>query len=249
MFKNRSYWVPAVILVVVFLIASLPVFAQESEDQTITQMIQAMEQTGATPNEIELRTTVDLGLVDTTKDLLEIADTWRTRFDLSNPTHLVMEENRYIYQTEENQGGIDLHLRLVGVPQFDKFHTYVVVGFKGKRIHAQDMEGIRDRYVTLFKKASLIPQFSTCIRGIYSDKLSVDQQEDKVHEVLTALQANEIERLQDETVLSISAYTEQWKPAIQTGGHRMNVQVATHLDSLDSITRITVGTPIITAEY
>ncbi|MGD8190331.1 YwmB family TATA-box binding protein [Brevibacillus ginsengisoli] len=249
MLKKYSYWVPPVILVMIYLLASMPVFAHATENQTITQMIQAIEQTGAEPTVIEMRTTVDLGMVDTTKDLTEAEISWSKRLNFSEKPKLMMEDSRYIYVTEENMGGITCVLRLIGVPQNDKFHTYVVVGLKGKRIHAQDMEKFRDQITALFKKASRIPQFSTCIRGIYSDKLSVDQQEDKIHEVLAALQANEIERLQDETVLSISAYTELWNPAITTGQHKMNLQVATHLDSLDSITRITVGTPIITAEY
>lgn len=249
MSMKRTYWIPPVILVIVFLIASLPVFARETEDQTISLMLQSIEQTGAKTEEIELRTTVDLGVVATTKDLLELASSWSSKLEVPVQTSVKREGSNYVYQVWETKEGISRDLRMIGVPQNDHFHTYLVVGLKGNRIHAQDLAELRDRITFLFKKASMIPQFSTCIRGMYSDKLGVDQQEDKLHAVLTALQAIEIERLQDETVLSISAYTEQWKPSITTGQHKMNVQVATHLDTHDSITRITVGTPIITAEY
>ncbi len=245
-----SIWPKWLVLVAVLGALCLPAaWAEETKDQTIGRIIQAMEASGAKPTEIEVRTSIDLGFVRTTKDLFTLANDWSERLDLPSQANVFPEEDHVVYETQAQKGQTSIFFRMIGVPQDKAFHTYLVLRLKGNRIHSQDVEKWRGQVTALFKKASRIPQFSTCIRGIYSDKLSVDQQGDKVRTVLSALEASEIERLQDETVLSISAHTELWKPYITTGQSKMNVQVATHLDTLHSITRITIGTPIITAEY
>lgn len=111
------------------------------------------------------------------------------------------------------------------------------------------MESLQNTISTASRKAGRVPQFSTCIRGLYSDKLSVDQQESKILSIFAALQTHELERLADDSVVSISGYTRLWQPHIMLNDQKMNLQVATDQDTATGGTLITVGTPIITAEY
>ncbi|MGC5324958.1 YwmB family TATA-box binding protein [Brevibacillus sp. SYSU BS000544] len=227
-------------------IVCMPVLAKES---TISQIMQAMEQTGVEPTEVEVRTSIDLGVVSATKDLEALTREWQDKLAVPYNGKTGNQKNQIIYESHTIKGGATIKFRMIGVPHNSKIHAYLVLLITGTGKNAQDVEKARKEVSLLLTKASRIPQFSTCISGIYSDKLSVDQQGDKVKSVLSSLQAKEIERLQDETVTSISAYTERWESFINSGQNKMNVQVATHLDALHSQTRIKVGTPIITAEY
>ncbi|MFM1651221.1 YwmB family TATA-box binding protein [Brevibacillus sp. B_LB10_24] len=231
----------------------LPAAAKERNDSAASTqaaaMIQAVESTGAQTTEILYRTSVQLERVNSTKDLIALGSKWSKMLSVPVSHHLMRENELQVYETGIKTGGAKFQFRLIGVPNGEEYLTHLVLSIQGERSHLQDVVQLLQMADQTLRRAGVIPQFSTCIRGMYSDTLIDDQQEGKIFAVLTSLQANEIERLQDETVTSVSAYTELWGHFITTNHEKMNVQVATHLDKRNNVTRITVGTPIITAEY
>lgn len=64
---------------------------------------------------------------------------------------------------------------------------------------------------------------------------------------LKLFSAAPIERLDEKTFVSISAYTKTWNDSIISGKKTMNLQVALRQDAGRTV--ITLGTPIITQEY
>ncbi|WP_051330803.1 YwmB family TATA-box binding protein [Aneurinibacillus terranovensis] len=96
---------------------------------------------------------------------------------------------------------------------------------------------------------SHVLQINTCVRGFYSGKLKNDLQKAKSKEIVSYFNGNIVEALEDNTVLSYSAYSPQIKTQIYTNHNKMNLQVATHYDELDQKTLVTIGIPIITMEY
>jgi hypothetical protein len=63
------------------------------------------------------------------------------------------------------------------------------------------------------------------------------------------LQGQVLETYQDQGTLSYSLFSDNLNAAIQSGDHLMNLQVAVHRESDTGQLRVTVGSPIITAEY
>ena len=126
--------------------------------------------------------------------------------------------------------------------------TYLIFKLKGTK----DLDAIKDHYKRLtqmLKNIQIYPQINTCLQGTINDKLDSDQQLVYIEGVLHKLEAAKVEELDTSLVKSISAYSPLFPYAIKTGQKQMNVQIATHFNSLDQNTVITLGTPIITIEY
>jgi hypothetical protein len=247
---TRMGWISLVLVFLGLFIRHMPAIASEEQVSTAFQLLQVMEKAGAEATEVEARTSVKLGNTDDPKELDRSLVEWEKRLGLPQTNGKGKWENGiYVHQNVTDLQGIRLFFRLIGVPKQGKYDAHVVLSFKGKPTQLQHIEWLQQRFSKELLSAGVNPQFSTCIRGMYSDKLSVDQQEGKILSIFRALQAYEMERLADETVVSISGYTRSWEPFIQLNGQKMNLQVATHQDTVSGGTWITVGTPIITAEY
>ncbi|HZG13723.1 MAG TPA: YwmB family TATA-box binding protein [Candidatus Bathyarchaeia archaeon] len=229
----------------------VPVVLARLEDQgTASQLLQVMVSTGAQVTEVEVRTSVETGSVTRTEDIDQAAAAWLKKLGVEarlNPG--TREHDLYVQQNVTELKGIRLSFRMIGVPDNGRYTTHVVFSLKGKHTQLPEIEAFQKGFITAFREAGRVPQFSTCIRGLYSDKMSVDQQESKILSIFDALHAQELERLADDTVVSISGYTRLWEPHLKLNGQKMNLQVATHQATATGETWITVGTPIITAEY
>ncbi|WP_171051754.1 YwmB family TATA-box binding protein [Alteribacter natronophilus] len=70
-------------------------------------------------------------------------------------------------------------------------------------------------------------------------------------EIADTFSAKIIEHLTEPSFVSLSANTPLWDNGIETGGETMNLQIALRAtqDGLGGKTTVTIGTPIITAEY
>lgn len=92
------------------------------------------------------------------------------------------------------------------------------------------------------------PSFFTCVTGNFSDtmEIAVNQQ---AKNIMRLLRANFVESLEEESIVSLSAYTKQWDKSITTNHKKMNLQIALRDEGLNEPTRVLIGTPILTAEY
>ncbi len=91
------------------------------------------------------------------------------------------------------------------------------------------------------------PQIFSCVTGNISGKM-VSGLNQFSNQLLRQFHATEIESLQEEAFISISAYNKQWKQTIPTEKKPMNIQLSVRKASLDTYT-VVIGTPIITVEY
>lgn len=93
------------------------------------------------------------------------------------------------------------------------------------------------------------PKSFACIEGNYSDNIE-GVLYDRAANMLKEFSADPIEALKEETFVSVSAYTDKWKQYIPTQEGKINIQVALRTSSeIGGKTTVTIGTPIITAEY
>ena len=133
-------------------------------------------------------------------------------------------------------------------PYKGRYRTYLIYEVKGKswneqkwgEIHSKINEQLSDLFQR--KDGETFALVSGKVDGIMS--IGMNQ---KAKRFLTDLKATEIEKDNDKTFVSLSAYNKHWKDLIQTNGNKMNLQIG--IRKTGEETTVTLGTPIITAEY
>lgn len=244
-----SGWIVLALLFVMGVVYWMP--AQATEVKPVAaQLLGALEDSGATGLTIQVRARTAMGQVLHPEEVKELAKKWAKQLEIPfSKIEFSRRNNILVYQSAYSHDDVQLRYEVTGVPKNGSFDTYVVLQLSGSRQSLLYIEQIQETFANALSKANFIPQISTCIRGMYNVNMSVDQQEGNILSIFNTLQATELERLQDETVVSISGHTPMWEPFIALNGQKMNLQVATHRDSNNAGTWVTVGTPIITAEY
>ncbi|MGE5701082.1 MAG: YwmB family TATA-box binding protein [Clostridia bacterium] len=248
----RTYGLLVACLIMVFGVNNLyqkSTLAKSADRPEAIQIVETLERNSIHVTDVTIRMAAPSVQLSSPKELATLHETWSSRLQITPDSLVEHEKGAMIYQNTVVFPTHELHYRLAGVPHSGKWDVYLVVTVKGNRSHLQDVVTMQKTIVDVMRKHATIPQISTCIAGIDNDTLSVDQQEDKVFSLFRELRANEVERLVDESVVSISGYTRLWDQAIRSHDKKINLQVAAHRDFGKQMTRFTVGTPIITAEY
>ncbi|MGM9986894.1 MAG: YwmB family TATA-box binding protein [Bacillaceae bacterium] len=126
--------------------------------------------------------------------------------------------------------------------------TLVSIQFTGQswdeKLYEKQNEWIEVQTVKILKNK---PVFFTCVKGQFNGNLNTTLQKN-VENILTIFTAEEIERAEEDTFLSVSAYTEQWKAELPIQQSKMNMQIALREIENNNVA-IVIGTPIITMEY
>ena len=181
-------------------------------------------------------------------DLLENGKQLSEVLELPVSTILKDINNQLIYHTIGTWGkGTEIELQLKRVSNQDN-RTYLIFRLKGQE-SVEDLSEFYSKLDSKLQQIQITPVINACIQGFINDKLNNDQQFVLIKGILESLQASEIEQLDTALVKSISAYTPKLNNSIITGGQKMNLQVASHVNNLDNKTILTLGTPIITIEY
>ncbi|WP_185806983.1 YwmB family TATA-box binding protein [Bacillus sp. HMF5848] len=127
--------------------------------------------------------------------------------------------------------------------------SYVFYEMKGSKWTSQiwrDFQTIfHNRKIDIFQENTT--NFS-CMKGIQSGNMK-SVLKNNANRLLKEFQAQPVEMLDEETLLSISAYTEMWKQTIPTKNNKqMNLQLALRAQEGGDIV-VVAGTPILTIEY
>ncbi|PLR85454.1 YwmB family TATA-box binding protein [Bacillus sp. V33-4] len=140
-------------------------------------------------------------------------------------------------------------IRLLITPANEEFHAYLIYEVNGKQWSETSENflkiGIAERISDIFRGKATI--FS-CIKGEFNDKLKTALPE-YVNMLLEVLNGKEIEALQEDSFISMSAYSPLFAAELKGKSEKMNFQLALRNQGLGGKTSIVVGTPIITIEY
>jgi TATA-box binding len=140
-------------------------------------------------------------------------------------------------------------IQLVMTVTNKKPQTYILYEVKGfdwsEESSKKVLKTIEQNMSKIFVKE---PTLFSCVKGEFSDKMKGVLFK-QASNLLTEFDAKPIEALQEETFVSVSAYTEQWENALPSTNQLMNIQLALRTKGLGEKTTVVVGTPIITIEY
>lgn len=225
-------------------------------NQLADQLVTAVQQTGAAVESIQFHHGSILPLVETADDLLQLGRQWEEavigKLNLPEDQVQVTYDGNGInpfYQINYAETDVSVSVRIAGSRHGGQWHPYLVVKVKAPFDRFAEVKQAVGQLADLLRQQSVIPQFNTCVQAFYSDKLKIGIRTDKVKQILHNFDAEVVETMQDYVVQSISAYSPLIPRGIYTNGVKMNLQVATHVDPQSNITRLTVGTPIITTTY
>ncbi|RYM05515.1 hypothetical protein EWH99_05890 [Sporolactobacillus sp. THM7-7] len=148
---------------------------------------------------------------------------------------------------KKNASGAEVKLTFLVYPEGGRLRTSALYQIQAPSFQKAKWEKIRREIrrdmAKIFHGSEHI--FS-CVRADDGDKMRFGLLQEG-ERFLKDFSAAPIEQIEEKTFVSISAYNEAWNDGVFSDKQKMNVQVA--LRSNGDRTAVTLGTPIITAEY
>ncbi|WP_257348122.1 YwmB family TATA-box binding protein [Pseudalkalibacillus decolorationis] len=163
----------------------------------------------------------------------------------------IVESDKHWSVTGSNihSSGIKERVSVFAYPHKSHYKTYIIYEVEGQDWLNHKWNSFKSIFrdkVQLFLGES--PSIYTCVQGEQSDTMGIVLQK-RAEQLVQSFNATTIEALHEETFLSLSAYTDQWKHSILTDQQEMNLQIGIRTHGIGGKTTITIGTPIITTEY
>ena len=153
------------------------------------------------------------------------------------------EKQIYIQSNTGNRG-----ISIIGTKK-NNDESYIIVDILDNKVY----KNIVDIYTILEKslyKYSNIVDISTCISGEFSKKLQFSKYDDIFQEILYNMSAEEIDRVESENMVSITAYSELFdENYLEYLGNKINLNIGIRYSEDDDKTLIYIATPIIKLDY
>lgn len=155
------------------------------------------------------------------------------------------EKEKQIYIQSNNS---DKSISIIGIKK-NSNESYIIVDILDNKVY----KNIVDIYTILEKslyKYSNIVDISTCISGEFSKKLQFSKYDDIFQEILYNMSAKEIDRVENENMVSITAYSEFLdENYLEYLGNKINLNIGIRYSEDDDKTLIYIATPIIKLDY
>ncbi|GED15484.1 YwmB family TATA-box binding protein [Aneurinibacillus migulanus] len=235
---------------------SLP--ANASQKQTVelavadmSALLMAVKETDASIQEIQARVKRENLRFQTEREAELFLQAIAKDSDIKAWTKEVKDGMRVYRATSRNEAGVEreIYVSLHTSGTKNEIMAGSALTLRGKENQVPVLKAMMESYLHIFANSSELPQIISCVRGKYNGKLENDLQKKKASQLLASLEGTMVESLEEETVLSYSAYSPLFHTVVETNQRTMNLQVAAHYDTYMQGTMITVGTPIITVEY
>ena len=153
------------------------------------------------------------------------------------------EKQIYIQSNNSNKS-----ISIIGIKK-NSNESYIIVDILDNKVY----KNIVDIYTILEKslyKYSNIIDISTCISGEFSKKLQFSKYYYIFQEILYNMSAEEIDRVESENMVSITAYSELFdENYLEYLGNKINLNIGIRYSEDDDKTLIYIATPIIKLDY
>ncbi len=127
--------------------------------------------------------------------------------------------------------------------------SYIIVDILDNKVY----KNIVDIYTILEKslyKHSNIVDISTCISGEFYKKLQFNKYDDILQEILYNMNAEEIDKVENENMISVTAYSKLLEDNyLEYLGHKINLNIGIRYSEDEDKTLIYIATPIIKLDY
>lgn len=153
------------------------------------------------------------------------------------------EKQIYIQSNTTNR-----NISIIGIKKNSE-ESYIIVDILDNKVY----KDIVDIYTVLEKslyKYSNVVDISTCISGEFYKKLQFNKYDDILQEILYNMNAEEIERVENENMISITAYSKFLdENYLEYLGNKINLNIGIRYSEDEDKTLIYIATPIIKLDY
>jgi len=115
----------------------------------------------------------------------------------------------------------------------------------GRQIAPSFVTGITE----VLRNYGVEPEVNISITGCIKEHLSEPEVEQLFSRVFESISADRVEGINDEGLISVSAFSPSIREAIRVNGRRVNVNLASRYNSYEGKTYIWLATPVIMTEY
>ena len=154
------------------------------------------------------------------------------------------KENQIYAQIKTEKGNVSI-ICIKKNPQ----ESYIIVDILENKVY----KSIVDIYTILeetLKKHSLKVDINTCISGEYTKKLKTNKYDDILDEILYNMNAKEIDRVEEENFISVTAYSKVLhENYLEYLGNKINLNIGMRYSEDEDKTLIYIATPIIKLDY
>jgi len=142
----------------------------------------------------------------------------------------------------------DKSISIIGIKK-NSSESYIIIDILDNKLY----KNIVDIYTiieTSLHKYSNTVDISTCISGEISKKLQFSKCDDILQEILYNMNAKEIDRIEDETFISITAYSKLLdENYLEYLGNKINLNIGMRYSEDEDKTLLYIATPIIKLDY
>ena len=153
-------------------------------------------------------------------------------------------ENQIYIQSKASENSISI----IGIKKNSK-ESYIIIDILDNKVY----KNIVDIYTVLEKslyKYSDIVDISTCISGEFYKRLHFDKYNDILEEILYNMNAEEIDRIENDNMISVTAYSKFLENNyLEYLGKQINLNIGIRYSEDEDKTLIYIATPIIKLDY
>ena len=154
------------------------------------------------------------------------------------------QEKQIYIQSKSSENSISI----IGIKKNSK-ESYIIVDILDNKVY----KNIVDIYTVLEKslyKYSDIVDISTCISGEFYKRLHFDKYNDILEEILYNMNAEEIDRIENDNMVSVTAYSKFLEDNyLEYLGNQINLNIGIRYSEDEDKTLIYIATPIIKLDY
>ena len=155
------------------------------------------------------------------------------------------ENEKQIYIQSNNS---DKNISIIGIKK-NSNESYIIIDILDNKLY-KDIVDIYTIIETSLYKYSNVVDISTCISGEFSKNLQFSKCNDILQEILYNMNAEEIDRVKNENMISVTAYSKLLdKNYLEYLGNKINLNIGIRYSEDDDKTLIYIATPIIKLDY
>ena len=158
-----------------------------------------------------------------------------TDFAIGHEVNYIIDENKKIHMTVLDQKGPETGNTLL-ISLYD--------------ISSEpELQKCYEAVTEVLDKYSIDHEINITVTGFVKGKLDDDETADIFDRAMGSTGASRVEGINDNGLVSISAFSPYISGAVRTGGKRVNLSMAARYSSFEDRTYIWVASPVITTEY
>ena len=155
------------------------------------------------------------------------------------------ENEKQIYIQSNNS---DKNISIIGIKK-NSNESYIIIDILSNKVYKNIVDIYTIIETSLYKYSNVV-DISTCISGEFSKNLQFSKCNDILQEILYNMNAEEIDRVKNENMISVTAYSKFLEDNyLEYLGNQINLNIGIRYSEDEDKTLIYIATPIIKLDY